>query len=113
MVIWLLDVSNHQGDFNLAQAAPEGSSAISCKATEGVAFRDGWFDRYIPAIKNAGRIPGAHHFLRAGSGAEQARVFHSRITAHGAPAGFLCALDNESDASWDTPPPRSSPNGTA
>ena len=58
MVIWLLDISNHQGDFNLAQAAAEGYSAIICKATEGVTFRDGWFDRYIPAIRTPAGSPG-------------------------------------------------------
>ena len=48
MVIWLLDISNHQGDFNVAQAAAEGYAAVICKASEGTTFRDPLFDGWIP-----------------------------------------------------------------
>jgi hypothetical protein len=102
VVIWLLDISNWQTDFNIARAVGEGYSAVVCKATEGQTFRDGWFDRYIPAIQAAGAIPGAYHYLRAGDGAAQARAFHQRVAAHGGPDGWLIQLDNEADATWDT-----------
>jgi murein L,D-transpeptidase YcbB/YkuD len=102
VVTWLLDISNHQGAFNIAQAAVEGYSAIICKATEGRTFNDGRFDPFVPQIKAAGLIPGAYHYLRSGDGAAQAQAFHRRITAHGGPAGWLIALDCEADASWDT-----------
>jgi hypothetical protein len=100
-VIWLADISNHQGDISIEQIVAEGYSAVICKASEGTTFRDGWFDGWIPRIRDAGAIPGAYHFLRAGDGAGQARIFWARVADHGGPAGFLCALDNEADASWE------------
>jgi len=102
MPLYILDISNHQGNFNITRAAAEGYSAIICKATEGRTFRDAKFNRNIPLIRNAGMIPGAYHFLRAGNGAAQARAFHARVAAHGGPSGWLCACDNEADASWAT-----------
>lgn len=101
-MIWLADISNHQGDISIEQIVAEGYSAVICKASEGTSFRDGWFDGWIPRIKAAGAIPGAYHFLRAGDGAAQARILHARVADHGGPSGFLCALDNEADASWET-----------
>jgi GH25 family lysozyme M1 (1,4-beta-N-acetylmuramidase) len=95
---WIVDLSNWQAGINIEQIAREGYSAVICKATEGSTFRDAQFDGWIPRIRNTGMIPGAYHFLRAGSGSAQARAFHARLAAHGGPAGFLCALDNEKDA---------------
>lgn len=97
MVTWILDISNWQGDFDIAQAAREGYDAIICKATEGTGTPDGWFDTFIPKIRAAGKIPGAYHFLRCGDGAGQAREFHSRVRNHGGPDGWLIGLDCESD----------------
>jgi lysozyme len=99
-LIWLIDISNYQGNFNVAEAGREGYSAIICKATEGLTYQDPRFDAFIPQIKAAGLIPGTYHFLRAGDGAAQARAFHARVAAHGGPDGFLCACDNEQDANW-------------
>lgn len=101
-VTYLLDLSNYQPGFNVAQAAREGYSAFICKATEGTTFNDALFDGFINQIQAAGAIPGAYHFLRAGDGAAQARAFYARVAAHGGPAGWLIALDNEADATWDT-----------
>jgi hypothetical protein len=89
-MIWLVDISNYQGNFNVAQAG-----------REGLTYQDPRFDTFIPQIKAAGLIPGAYHFLRAGDGAAQARAFHARVASHGGPGGFLCACDNEKDATWD------------
>lgn len=100
--MFLLDISNHQGAFPVGRAVNEGFSAVFCKATEGVTYRDPRFDSFIPQVTAAGAIPGAYHFLRAGDGAAQARAFHTRIRSHGGPAGWLCACDNEADASWST-----------
>ena len=98
---WVLDISNYQGSFDVARAAAEGYSAILCKATEGTTFRDSTFDRNLPLIMAAELIPGAYHFLRSSDGAAQARAFHARVAANGGPAGWLIALDNEADATWD------------
>lgn len=102
MITWVLDVSNHQDDFDVAKAAAEGYAVVLCKATEGVTFKDQRFERHIQLATAAGMVPGAYHFLRAGDGAAQARAFHARVVAAGGPRGWLIACDNEADASWDT-----------
>lgn len=102
MTLWIVDISNHQGDIDIGAIAEAGYSSVICKATEGRTFRDGKFDRNIPLVKKTGMIPGAYHFLRSGSGVAQARALHSRVTDHGGPTGWLCACDNEADATWTT-----------
>jgi GH25 family lysozyme M1 (1,4-beta-N-acetylmuramidase) len=101
-MIWIADISNHQSGISIEKIVSEGYSAVICKASEGTSFRDGLFDGFVQRIKAVGAIPGAYHFLRAGDGAAQARILHGRVAAHGGPGGFLCALDNEADASWAT-----------
>lgn len=100
--IWIADISNWQAGISIEQIVAEGYAAIICKASEGGDFLDGQFDAWIPRIRDAGAIPGAYHYLRAGDGAAQARILHRRVAAHGGPAGFLVACDNEADAGWDT-----------
>jgi hypothetical protein len=101
-MIWIVDISNHQGSFDVAAAVAEGYSAVICKASEGTSYRDTRFDSFAAQTQAAGAIPGAYHYLRAGDGAAQARLLHSRITDHGGTDGWLCVLDNEADATWDT-----------
>jgi GH25 family lysozyme M1 (1,4-beta-N-acetylmuramidase) len=97
----MIDISNHQdAGFDVARAVGEGYSAVICKASEGSTYRDPCFERFAAATIGAGAIPGAYHYLRAGDGAEQAGVFHSRISSAGGPAGWLCAVDCESDGDW-------------
>ena len=100
--LWMVDLSNHQAGIDIEQIAREGYSAAICKATEGTTFRDGQFAGWIPRIRAAGMLPGAYHFLRNSDGAAQARAFHARVAAVGGPAGMLCALDNEHDATHAT-----------
>jgi GH25 family lysozyme M1 (1,4-beta-N-acetylmuramidase) len=38
-----------------------------CKATEGTTHVDPTLDRNIGAVKKAGMIPGAYHFIRDGA----------------------------------------------
>jgi len=102
MVVYLLDISHHQGDFNIARAVGEGYSAVICKATEGSTYHDERFLGYITQVRAEAAIPGAYHFLRGGSGSGQARIFHQRVVAAGGPSGMLCACDNEQDATWET-----------
>jgi GH25 family lysozyme M1 (1,4-beta-N-acetylmuramidase) len=96
-ITWLVDISHWQGDLNIAQVAREGYSACVCKATEGSTYVDPTFDRNIAAIKKAGMIPGAYHFIRDGDGAAQARHFYDRVHRLGGPNGWLIQLDCESD----------------
>lgn len=102
MVTWLIDISNHQGWFNVGGAVSEGYAGIFMKATEGVTFRDGMFDTFASQVLSAGAVPGAYHYLRAGDGRAQCDVFFSRVRDHGGPDGWMCACDNEADASWGT-----------
>ena len=96
-ITWLVDISNWQGNINIAQIAREGYSACVCKATEGTTYKDPKFDRNIAEIKKTRMIPGAYHYLRDGDGAAQARAFHDRVKKHGGPNGWLIQLDCESD----------------
>jgi hypothetical protein len=99
---WLVDLSNWNAGVDVGQIAAEGYSAAICKATEGVTWRDGQFDTWIPRIAAAGMIPGAYHYLRAGDGYDQAHAFHDRIRDHGGPNGWIIAVDNEKDANLAT-----------
>jgi hypothetical protein len=101
-VIWLVDISNHQGAFDVGRAVSEGYAGVWMKATEGTTWRDGMFDTFAGQALAAGAVPGAYHYLRAGSGRAQCDVFYGRIRDHGGPDGWLAACDNESDASWQT-----------
>jgi hypothetical protein len=102
MVTWLIDISNHQGVFDVGRAVSEGYAGVWMKATEGASFRDGKFDRFAEQTLASGAVPGAYHYLRAGSGREQCDAFYRRIRDHGGPRGWLVACDNEADASLST-----------
>jgi len=96
-ITWLVDISHWQGDIDIARIAHEGYAACVCKATEGTTYVDPMLDRNIAAVKKAGMIPGAYHFIRDGDGAAQARHFYDRVHRLGGPTGWLIQLDCESD----------------
>jgi GH25 family lysozyme M1 (1,4-beta-N-acetylmuramidase) len=98
VITWLLDISNYTDPFDAVWAALQGYSMVICKTSEGMVCQNAWFDRYIPAVRTAGLLPGAYHVLRRGAGTSQARVFHSRITAHHGPPGWFLALVEPEDA---------------
>jgi len=102
MTTWLIDISNHQGTFDVARAVSEGYSGVWMKATEGTSFRDKMFDTFARQVLDTEAVPGAYHYLRAGSGRAQCDAFYDRIRDHGGPEGWLAACDNEADASWQT-----------
>jgi hypothetical protein len=102
MTTWLIDISNHQGPFDVGRAVSEGYSGVWMKATEGTTFRDDRFDVFAGQVLASGAVPGAYHYLRSGSGRAQCDAFYGRIRDHGGPDGWLAACDNEADASWQT-----------
>src|SRR4051812_41543942 len=54
-------------------------SAVMCKATQGLTFRDKAFASNLGVTVEAGLLPGAYHFLERGGGAEQADAFLMRV----------------------------------
>jgi GH25 family lysozyme M1 (1,4-beta-N-acetylmuramidase) len=99
-MLYLFDISNHQGWFDVDLAIKEGYSGGIFKSSEGTTYRDPTFAQNVAACRNAGGVPGAYHFLRNGEGAEEARIFHRVVTASGGPDGMLCVCDTETDATW-------------
>jgi GH25 family lysozyme M1 (1,4-beta-N-acetylmuramidase) len=95
------DVSHHQGAINWAQVRAAGHTFAFAKATEGLSLVDSRFDANFKAMKGAGLVPGAYHFLSPTTDpAAQARKFVSVV---GDVTGVLCALDVETTASGGHP----------
>jgi GH25 family lysozyme M1 (1,4-beta-N-acetylmuramidase) len=95
-----IDVSHHQGSVTWTRVKGAGHDFAFCKATDGTSYPfTNYYLANVSAIRAAGLVPGAYHWLRAGPNGElrdargQARYFRSII---GPPDGLLCALDVES-----------------
>jgi hypothetical protein len=58
------------------------------------------FATWIPQIRAAGLVPGAYHWIRRGSGAQQAQFFYNLVRQVGGPEGMLIQLDCEDDATY-------------
>lgn len=87
------DVSHHQGAVDWAQVRSAGHAFAWCKATEGTGFVDSRFARNWPAIRAAGLVRGAYHFLRTESDPRaQARHF---LDVVGDLEGSMACLDVE------------------
>ncbi|KAF2198695.1 putative N,O-diacetyl muramidase [Delitschia confertaspora ATCC 74209] len=73
------DVSNYQGNVDMAGAYGAGARFVIIKATEGDTFVDPYFSANYDAATGAGLIRGGYHFGRpdGGSGASQAQFFVS------------------------------------
>lgn len=59
-----IDVSSHNGDMNLEDAARDGIEFIFIKASEGADFRDKNFTINYKKAREAGLKIGAYHFFR-------------------------------------------------
>ncbi len=70
-----IDISHHQGAFDLSRAAREGIAFVILKATEGSGFIDSRFAENLTNARQAGLLVAAYHYLRAGSSAA-AQVAH-------------------------------------
>ena len=76
-----IDVSHFQGTVNWKRVAEGGVSFAFAKATEGATYTDPKFTKNWSAMKKAGLIRGAYHFLDpATDGAKQARHFLSVVS---------------------------------
>jgi lysozyme len=97
-----IDISNHQGNFPVAQAVSEGYEFVIAKCSQGDWYEDPYYFTFVSQARAAGAIPGAYHWLEYGDGRGQARFFYSRVVQSGGPNGMLIVCDNESNADWNT-----------
>lgn len=75
-----IDISSHNGDINLYEAAKDGVEFAFIKASEGESFKDPNFRRNYYKASNAGIMTGAYHFFRFDKGGrEQAMNFLEAI----------------------------------
>lgn len=63
-MLYGLDVSNHQGTFDLARARSEGFDFALFKASEGAGYRDPMFTRNLTLGRQVDLLCGAYHYQR-------------------------------------------------
>lgn len=69
-----IDISNHQGkkDIKLSQV---GSEFVICKATEGVGWKDPYFEGFMHEAARLGKKLGMYHFARKNDAIAEANYF--------------------------------------
>ena len=77
MPLFGIDISHHQGSFDVERAAREGVEFFIFKATEGSGFTDSRFKENVAKARRTGRPFAAYHYQRAGASAA-AQVAHIR-----------------------------------
>jgi lysozyme len=90
----VIDISHHNGNVDLAQAAASGIVAVLHKATQGVGYTD---PKYAPNLAQAqanGLLWGAYHFGTGDDGVAQADAFLNFVQPT---AQTLMALDIEAN----------------
>jgi GH25 family lysozyme M1 (1,4-beta-N-acetylmuramidase) len=90
MTLFGIDVSHWQGTVDWGRARAAGVRFGFAKATEGTGFVDSEHAGNVKRMRGHDVIPGAYHFLTAGSAQAQADHF-----AHVADPGVIHALDVE------------------
>lgn len=82
-MLYGIDISHHQGAFDLARTRAEGFDFAFFKATEGESFVDAQFAANLRAGAEAGLLVGAYHYQRAdSSAAAQAAHIAATVPAH-------------------------------
>ncbi|WP_438388083.1 glycoside hydrolase family 25 protein [Actinopolyspora saharensis] len=66
-MIYGIDVSHHQGPFDMHRARAESFEFVFIKATEGDGFVDPRFRDNLAAARSAGLLTAAYHYQREGS----------------------------------------------
>lgn len=66
-MLYGIDISNHQGVFDLGRAASEGFAFAILKSSEGHTFTDGRFADNVANARAAGMTYAAYHYVRGGS----------------------------------------------
>lgn len=83
---WGIDISNHQGDMDLARVKAEGFDFIWCKVSEGSGYRDPFWPQNRDRARAAGLILAGYHYVRTGDPAAQARLFVDHLGDTSIPA---------------------------
>ncbi len=65
-----IDISDYQRDFDLARAKNEGYEFAFIKATEGATWRGKYFAANLARARAAGMLVAAYHYQRAGNSAQ-------------------------------------------
>ncbi|MFR9732192.1 glycoside hydrolase family 25 protein [Saccharopolyspora sp. MS10] len=68
-VLYGIDISHHQGAFDLGRTRAEGFDFAFLKATEGSSFVDSRFGANLANARGAGLLTAAYHYQRADSSA--------------------------------------------
>lgn len=77
MPLFGIDISHHQGSFDVERAAREGVEFFIFKATEGSSFVDPRFAENVAKARKTGKPYAAYHYQRSGASAA-AQVAHIR-----------------------------------
>jgi GH25 family lysozyme M1 (1,4-beta-N-acetylmuramidase) len=97
MVLFVADISEHQGNVSMSTWRSVGIQGCIAKALEGVTYHDPQWAANKAKVVDAGIVPGAYHYINnMHSGAEQARAFVAV-----APANFIHAIDVEAPGPID------------
>lgn len=92
-----IDVSNHQGDVDVATAAECGVKFLFHKATEGVNYVDPFYGPNLERARSAGIVVGSYHFARPDLNPDPVAEANYFLAKVGTPrVGELLALDIES-----------------
>lgn len=90
----VIDISHHNGDVDLQQAAAAGILGVIQKATQGQGFVDPTFATNRQKAQDAGLLFGAYHFATGGDGVLQAEHFLATV---GDVSNILLVLDLEAN----------------
>lgn len=69
LVTFGIDISHHQGAFDLERAHREGVEFVMLKSTEGADFIDGRFASNLASARRVGLLVGAYHYQRSNASA--------------------------------------------
>lgn len=93
-----IDISNHQKYINWDSVKNSGIDFAFIKATEGIHFKDGWFESNWEEAKRVGLVRGAYHFPRPFENTdprEEADYFYNFVNEAGIEDGDMLVLDME------------------
>lgn len=78
-----INISNNDGQVDLASVSQAGGRYVYMKATEGATFRDSYMDTYYNQCKDLGMKVGVYHYLvNTSSPEEQAENFYKMISKY-------------------------------